>query len=294
MLLPKFEFHEPKTTAEACEIMAGLGHAARPMAGGTDLMVNMKKGEVSPEHVVSVSGIRELKHMEAAGKVFKIGAGVTVSELAGSDEINQRLGALSAGARALGSPLIRNLATIGGNLGSARPAADLPPSLLAYGARVVLASDSGNRKTDLSDFFIGPGLTELQPQELLTEIHVDLPGPGAGAGYINLGTRKAQDCNMVNVGSYLSLDADGRTVSSARVIMGCVGPTHLSSPSAQKVLVGETVSPDLFERAGRAAMGDARPIDDFRGSAEYKQDMVGVLVQRTLEMALKEARDGNS
>jgi len=291
MLLPRFEFHEPKTLDEACQIMAAFGVKAKLIAGGTDLMVNMKKKLVTPSHVVSIGRLEELKTTENADTVVKIGACFTVADLAESAAINQTLSALGAGARALGTPLVRNLATIGGNLGSARPAADLPPSLMAYGARVVLASSKGKREVALDGFFVGPGFTEIQPDEILSEVHVNRPPAGAGAGYVNLGIRKAQDCNLVNVASFLALDSDGKTIKDARIVMGCVGPTPLLSPEAEKLLIGEKPSPSLFEKASLAAMGDSCPIDDFRGCGEYKRDMIGVLTRRTLAIALDEAQN---
>lgn len=291
MLLPRFEFHEPKTLDEACQIMAAFGVKAKLIAGGTDLMVNMKKKLATPSHVVSIGRLEELKATENAGTVVKIGACFTVADLAESAAINQTLGALGAGARALGTPLVRNLATIGGNLGSARPAADLPPSLMAYGARVVLASSKGKREVALDRFFVGPGFTEIQPDEILSEVHVNRPPAGSGAGYVNLGIRKAQDCNLVNVASFLALDSDGKTIKDARIVMGCVGPTPLLSPEAEKLLIGEKPSPSLFEKASLAAMGDSCPIDDFRGCGEYKRDMIGVLTRRTLAIALNEAQN---
>lgn len=289
MLLPKFDFHEPKTLEEACQIMAEFGQKAKLIAGGTDLMVNMKKKLLSPDHLVSLSRIEELKNTESSGNVLKIGACFTVAELAGSEMISQKVSALGAGARALGSPLIRNLATIGGNIGTARPAADLPPSLMACGTNLVLKKSTGQRTVALDDFLKGPGLTAAEPDEILTEIHVDVPPPGAGAGYINIGIRKAQDCNLVNVGSFLSLGSDG-VIEKARIVMGCVGPVHLRAPSAEKLLVDEKPGDALFAKAGDAAMEDCTPIDDFRGSAEYKKAMVGVLTKRTLGIAYEEAK----
>ncbi|MDM8526232.1 xanthine dehydrogenase family protein subunit M [Desulfococcaceae bacterium HSG8] len=288
MLLPKFDFHEPSTIAEACQIMAEYGQKARLIAGGTDLMVNMKKKVLSPEHLVSLARIDELKNADSSGDVVKIGACFTVAELAESEMIRNKLGALNTGARALGSPLIRNLATIGGNIGTARPAADLPPSLMVYDAKVVLKNSSGERSVSLNDFFKGPGLTEIQPDEILTEIIVDRSLPHSGAGYINLGIRKAQDCNLVNVASFIALDAPDGVIQTARVVMGCVGPVHLRATSAEKILIGEKPSDSLFAKAGDAAMGDCTPIDDFRGSAKYKKAMVGVLTKRTLGIAYKE------
>lgn len=288
MRLPKFDFHEPKTLEEACQIMAALGKKAKPVAGGTDLIVNMKKKILSPEHLVSISRVEALKHLDIANGQIRIGACVTVAELAESRGIGQKLSALASGAQNLGSPLIRNLATIGGNLGSARPAADLPPSLIAYGAKVILKHRTGERTIPLETFFMGPGLTDIQPDELLTEIQVDAPSPLAGAGYLNLGVRKAQDCNLVNVASFIQLDQNGAIICDARIVMGCVGPTPLRAPSAEKMLVGEKPVESLFEKAGEAAMQDCRPIDDFRGTSAYKRAMVGVLTKRTLGAAYQE------
>ena len=291
MLLPHFEFHEPPTIDDACRLMAQLGTKAKLIAGGTDLMVNMKRHIVAPEHVVSLARIDALKQCRQENGCCRIGACVTVAELAEAESIKQSLGALCQGAKSLGTPLVRNLATIGGNLGSARPAADLPPSLMAYGAEVILKSVSTERTVSMDRFFVGPGLTENKPDEVLCEIRVDIPPPGSGAGYINLGIRKAQDCNLVNVAAFLALDADGKTIDAARIVMGCVGPTHLRAPTAEKMLIGGKADEALFRKAAEAAMGDCHPIDDFRGPAAYKQAMVGVLTRRTLAMALKEARD---
>jgi len=289
MLLPKFDFHEPATVAEACQIMAEYGAKAKVIAGGTDLMVNMKKKLVSPEQLVSVSRIEELKKLDSSGNMLKIGSCFTVADIAASEVIGKKWKALCAGAKALGSPLIRNLATIGGNLGSARPAADLPPSLMVYGAKVVLKKKSGERVISMDKFFRGPGLTEITPDEILTEIQIDAPPAYSGAGYINLGIRQAQDCNLVNVASFITLDGPGGAIKTARIVMGCVGPTHLRAPSAEKALVGEKPTDALFAKAGDAAMKDCSPINDFRGSAEYKKAMVGVLTKRTLGIAYKEA-----
>ena len=288
MLLPKFDFHEPTTLKEACQILAEYGTKARLIAGGTDLMVNMKKKILSPKQVVSISRIPELKKLDASGDIIRIGACFTVAELSSSDVIQKRLSALGEGAKNLGTPLIRNLATIGGNLGSARPAADLPPSLMAYGAKVVLNCLSGERTVSLDKFFLGPGFTAAKPDEVLTEIQIPAPKLRSGAGYINIGIRKGQDCNIVNVASFIELDQDG-IIQKARIVMGCVGPTPLRAGSAEKILIGQKPEGDLFSRAGAAASSDSTPIDDLRGSASYKRDMAGVLTRRTLDIAFHEA-----
>lgn len=290
MLLPRFDFHEPTTIEEACQIMAELGDSAKLLAGGTDLIVNMKKRILSPEHVVSLSRINDLKIVESSDGLLKIRACVTVSDLAESEEIRGTFSALGTGAASLGSPLIRNLATIAGNLVSARPAADLPPPLMAYDAKAVLITASGERAVALEDLFKGPGGTVIEPDEILKEIVVEKPRDYSGAGYIKLGVREALEISLVNVAAFVSLDDSEGTIQSARVVLGAVAPTPIRALSAEKVLLGERPGEALFVRAGEAAAQDSRPVDDFRAGAEYRRAMVEVLTKRTLDLALNEAR----
>lgn len=290
MLLPRFDFNEPATIEEACQIMSELGKEAKPLAGGTDLIVNMKKKILSPAHLVSLSRMEDLRQMVLSNGGIRIGAGMTVSELAESNEIENQLKALSTGARGLGSPLIRNLATIGGNLVSARPAADLPPPLMAYGAEVLIKSQSGERSILLEDLFLGPGETVIEPHEILTEIHMNKPLPRSGAAYFKLGVREALEISLVNVAAFISLD-DVDSIKEARIILGSVAPTPIRSESAEKVLLGEKPTEELFTQAGKEAAKESRPIDDFRASAAYKKAMVEVLTSRTLNMALREAKE---
>ncbi|MBW2093854.1 MAG: xanthine dehydrogenase family protein subunit M [Deltaproteobacteria bacterium] len=290
MLLPTFDYYEPSSLKEACEVMTELGSRARLLAGGTDLIVNMKKKIISPEHVVALGRLEALKKTDATNGTVKIGALMTAAEIAESAALGQQFSALRQAASSLGSPLIRNLATIAGNLVSARPAADLPPSLMAYGARLIIKKKDGERKILLEDFIKGPGDTELAPEEILAEIEIDRAPGYSGASYIKLGTRKALEISLVNVASFITLEAPDGVITSARIVMGAVGPTPLRAPSAEKILVGEKPSVRLFERAGRAAAEESRPIDDFRGSAQYRRDMVDVLTRRALAAALQEAR----
>jgi carbon-monoxide dehydrogenase medium subunit len=289
MRLPRFDFHEPASIGEACEILATYGPKAKLMAGGTDLMVNMKKKMLTPDHIVSLSKITALQGMtEKDGRIL-IGARFTAAELSADPQVKKRLAALRAGATALGSPLIRNRATIGGNIVSARPAADLPPALIAYKATLILESSQGRREIPLERFFKGPGWTELQPQEMLTHISVPIPRDGEGAGYINLGVRKSCDCNIVNLAASIALASEDGSIKEARIVMGSVGPTPLRARSAEAVLKGRKPDSDLFRKAGEAARQDCTPIDDFRGGASYRNAMVGVLTRRTLAIAHQQA-----
>jgi CO/xanthine dehydrogenase FAD-binding subunit len=290
MLLPKFDYHEPTTLNEACEIMAEFREKARPIAGGTDLIVNMKKGVVSPENVVSLRRIPELNRVNWSDELIGIGACTKVSQVTRSEEMSSAFFALVQGARGLGSPLIRNLATIGGNLVSARPAADLPPPLMAYDGRVILKSVSGERKVCLQHFFLGPGKTLMEPEEIVTEIIIERPPPRSGAVYWKLGFRRALEISIASVASFISLETQGERIELARIVLGAVALTPIRAISAERLLIEEKPTKSLFTRAGEAATGESKPITDIRGSAEYRKAMVAVLTERTLKMAFEKAR----
>jgi carbon-monoxide dehydrogenase medium subunit len=289
MLLPRFEYHEPKKMTEACRLMVELGPKVKALAGGTDLVVNMKKGSVKPEYIVSLAGLAELAAKKRDRKVVRIGSCVTIADIASDPFVRAALPALSEGAENLGSPLVRNLATIGGNLVTARPAADMPPPLMVLGASVILQKKGGRREIPLDGFFKGPGTTAIEQGELLREILIRIPSPFSGSSYIKLGIRRALEISLVSVASFVSLESAGGPIKEARIAMGAVGPTPLRAPSAEQILLGERPSPALFEKAAEAASRDARPIDDFRGSADYRREMVRILTRRSLETALKRA-----
>lgn len=287
MLLPRFEYHDPRDLDEACSLMGELGKEARPLAGGTDLLVNMKKRLISPEHLVSLGRIEDLHTMGSSNGGYRIGACMTASELARASDIEKHFPALHEGASRLGSPLIRNLATVSGNLISARPAADLPPPLMVYGARVMLRSAAGPRSIPLDEFFKGPGETTAEPSDILESVQLDTPPARSGAAYLKLGVRQTLEISIVNAAAFLALDGD--RIQSARVVLGAVAPTPMRAPSAEKALTGQKPSAEVFARAAQEAARDARPIDDFRASADYRRHMVIVLTRRALETALERA-----
>ncbi len=291
MLLPRFEFHEPITVEEACRMVGELGEKAKTLAGGTDLFVNMKKKLLTPEHLVSLDRVELLAQLGPSNGTLRIGACVKASEIAESDVVKGDFPALAEGASKLGSPLIRNLATIGGNLVSARPAADFPPSLIAYGAKAVLKSSDGERTVALADFIQAPGRTVITSSEILEAIVLSKPEAYSGSAYLKLGIREALEISLVNVAVTITLDGADGPIKAARVVMGSVGPTPLLAPSAEKTLLGEKPSDALFLAAGAAAAMDSRPIDDFRASADYKRAMVKELTRRALAKAYDRARN---
>jgi CO/xanthine dehydrogenase FAD-binding subunit len=290
MLLPKFCYHEPGTLNEATDLMIEFGEDASILAGGTDLLVNMKRGKVSPGHVVCLSRIQALKKVEKYQGTLTIGACLTVADLRDVAHVGADFKGLYEAAGSLGSPLIRNLATAGGNLVTARPAADLPPPLIAYGADIKLTKENEERTLPLEEFFKGPGETAIEPGELLCCIILKEPPLYSGGGYEKLGIRRSLEISIVNVATFLALDGPSGAINEARIVLGAVAPRPVRSPSAEDALIGREPDERLFQEAGQKAAEDARPIDDFRGSAEYRREMVKVLTKRTLRRAYEEAK----
>jgi carbon-monoxide dehydrogenase medium subunit len=161
---------------------------------------------------------------------------------------------------------------------------------MAYGASIVLKKDRGERIIPLEGFFKGPGQTTIEPKELLCGIVLKEPPPYSGGGYVKLGVRKALEISLVNVAAFMALDGPNGPIKEARIVLGAVAPMPMRSPSAEAVLMGERPDDTLFEKAGNAASKDAKPIDDFRGSAEYRREMVKVLTRRALKQAYEEAK----
>ncbi|MBI4776460.1 MAG: xanthine dehydrogenase family protein subunit M [Deltaproteobacteria bacterium] len=291
MLLPAFEYHRPTGLAEAFEVLDHYAGKARVLAGGTDLLVNMKRKTVAPKQLVGLERVAELLGVRAGNGRIEIGARETAARLAGAGGIARDLGVLAMAAAKLGSPQVRNLATIGGNLCTARPAADMPLPLLVLDARVVLAGSAGEREVGLDAFFAGPGQTVAQPKEILTKVVIDRAEPGTGGGFVKLGLRRTLEIALVNAAALLTLDVDGKTIKKARVALGAVAPTPIRAPEAERVLLGKVASDELFAHAGEAAKQDARPITDHRGSATFRLEMVSVLTRRALHQAWENARE---
>ncbi|OPY80950.1 MAG: Carbon monoxide dehydrogenase medium chain [Syntrophorhabdus sp. PtaU1.Bin058] len=287
LLLPRFDYHEPEDMKSAFALMSGLKTNAKIIAGGTDLLVNMKKGLISPKYLISLAKMKELFVLEPRKKGMAIGSHVIISDLAESDVLWKNFPVIAKAASVLGSPLIRNRATIGGNIVTARPAADLPPALMAVGAKIELKSKKGKREVNIDEFFLGPGKTVIRPDEILTKIIVGELPPFTGSDYIKLGHRKALEIAIVAVASRITFDKPQGVIRNARIILSAVAPQAIHAVSAEKILINEKPTEKLIERAATLAMQDCRPITDIRGGAEYRKEIVKVLVKRTLLSAVK-------
>ncbi|MBM3298475.1 MAG: xanthine dehydrogenase family protein subunit M [Deltaproteobacteria bacterium] len=291
MLLPKFEYHEPTTLQEALNLLSELGGNAKVLAGGTDLLVRMKQKIDRPSHVISIARVPDLDAVIPRNRHgVTIGGGVTAARLARDELINDRFLPLALAAGRLGAPMIRNRATIGGNLVNARPAADLPPPCMVLNASLKLKSSTGEREVPVVAFFRGPGESAIEPNELLVSINIETPPPWSGGSYIKLGARKTLEISMVNVATLLTLQSPDGPIVDARIALGAVAPTPIRALAAEELLIGQMPSDELFQRAGETGVGVCSPITDHRGTMEYRCMMIEVLVKRSLKQSLERAR----
>ena len=267
-----------------------FGETTALLAGGTDLLVKMKNRELQPQNIVSLAELEEIKQINVTGNKISIGACCTISQLAESAVIRSTYLALSSAAESLGSPAVRNLGTIGGNIATASPAADLPPALTAYGAKARLKRKDQERFLPLEKIFCGPGATRIGKDEILADLHLENPSERSGAGFFKLGHRKALQCSIINGACYLAINTQSGEIETARVVLGAVAPTLVRASTTENLLLGEKPGEKLFLEASREAVRDCSPIDDLRGSAEYRRDMIQVLTGRILYTALEEIR----
>ena len=283
----RFELALPDTL-EACQQALADGPDVKMVAGGTDLLPQMKNGLVKPRRVVDLSALPELKVLEVrADGGLRVGAGVSARALELARPVRDSFASLAESASLVGSFQIRYLATLGGNLANAAPSADMAPPLLALDAELLIAGPRGQRRVPVAEFFLGVRRTQLEPDEVLVEITIPAPGPGSGGTYVRHTPRRELDIAVVGVASQLTL-RDGRCVK-ARIALAAVAPVPLRATAAEERLVGEAVTPTLIEEAAQLAVAAASPISDQRGSAEFRQHLVRVLTRRTLTTALERA-----
>jgi carbon-monoxide dehydrogenase medium subunit len=281
----RFELALPDTL-EACQQALADGPDVKLVAGGTDLLPQMKNGVVHARRVVDLSALPELRVLERRSDgALRVGAGVVARTLELAATVRDGFVALGESASMVGSLQIRHLATLGGNLANAAPSADMAPPLLALDAEAVIAGPRGQRRVPIADFFLGVRHTQLAPDELLLELVIPAPESGSGGTYVRHTPRRELDIAVVGVASQLTL-RDGSCVK-ARIALGAVAPVPVRATAAEARLEGEVVSPALIEEAANLAVSAASPISDQRGSAEFRRHLVRVLTRRTLTTALE-------
>lgn len=284
-----FTYLEPASVDEALTLLAAHGPQARLLAGGTDLMVLLRRHKIAPTCLIDVGRLPGLNTLATASGEIVIGAGVCHRQIEASPLFRGALRALPEACATVGSVQIRNVATVAGNLCNASPAADTPPVLLTFGARVRLASAAGVRELPLEEFFLGYRSTALQAGELLTEIRLPAPPPRTGSRFEKLGRRRAMEISIACVAATVTLAADDR-LSSVRIGLGSVAPTSLRARQAEALLQGQRLSDELLAAAGGAAAAECAPIDDLRATGEYRRLVVATLVERAVASAARRAR----
>lgn len=271
------------------DAVSALAAGARPVAGGTDLVVGARQGKAPlPEKLVALHRLEELSHLTEEDGGLRIGALVTHRALVDSSVVRSRLTALADAAAIVGSHATRAFGTIGGNLMNASPAMETGGPLLCLGATVVLRSASGSRELGIDDLLAGPGQTTASPGELLSEVRVPLPAEsGSGSSYVRLEYRRAMEIAVVGATAVVRLDGD--RVVDARVAITALSPTIRRVPDAESALIGGDGGADHVAAAARAVAAATEPISDVRASAEYRNAMAEVMGRRAIEVAIRRA-----
>jgi carbon-monoxide dehydrogenase medium subunit len=285
-----FEFAKPNTAAEAVALLKKHAPHAKPLAGGTDLLVEIKHDAHLPHMLVDVSRIEELRRIELNDDGLHIGASVTHTEIMTHDLVKQYAPVLIDAAHTIGAVQTRNLGTLAGNLVTCVPSMDSGPALLALEAEIVIAGPGGSRQIPLDEFFVGPRKTCLEPEELVLDIIVPKRNLSKPIEFIKFGLRKGQALALVNVAAATWLGDKADTFKAPCIALGAVAPVVMRAGEAEKYLEGRKISEDAMAEAGRIAAKQAKPISDFRASAEYRLDLIEVLTRRALSAAVDIAR----
>jgi carbon-monoxide dehydrogenase medium subunit len=289
----RFDLLLPSHVDDCLKLLSERGPETKLLAGGTDLLPQLKNGLLKPARVIDLSGVTRLRTLDTGiGRGLRIGAAVTARELERHPMLHARYPALAESGALVGSVQVRNLATLGGNLCNAAPSADMAPPLLALDAEAIIAGPQGERRVPIASFFLGVRQTVLGPDELLVELVVPDPGPRSGGTYVRHTPRRELDIAVVGVASQLTLS--NGVCARARIALASVAPTPVRAEAAERSLEGEPVTPERIARAADLAVEAARPISDQRGSAEFRRHLVRVLTRRTLTTALARAIHGSA
>jgi carbon-monoxide dehydrogenase medium subunit len=281
----RFEYLEPESIEEALAMLSRYQGKSKIIAGGTDLMLQMRNKAIRPEYVVDITRIPGLDYITFRDQQgLRLGALTTIRVLETSVELQKKFPVLSQAASQLGSVAIRNVATVGGNLCNALPSAETSQALLALSAQVRVVGPRGERTVPLEGFFTGVGKTVLQPDEVLLEILVPEPAPYTAGIYIKHSPRGPIDLAIVNITVLMTMEPDHKVCRDAKIVLGAVSPTPLRARKAENVLKGKRVDVTLIDRTAQVASDEAHPRHgSIRGSFEYKKEMVRVLTGRAIK-----------
>ncbi len=290
MIPAAFEYQAAKDLAHAVQLLASAGGEAKVLAGGQSLIPLMKFRLAQPSVLVDLNRVDGLAYVRESDGELRIGALTREFELEASELLRERYPVIADTAAVVADPLVRNLATVGGNVAHADPANDHPATLLALRASLAVRGPRGERVVPIDAFLIDTFITALAPDEILTEIRIPKPQPRSGGAYLKL-ERKVGDFAIVGVAVQLSLDSRG-AVSSAGIGLTNVGPTAIRALRAEAALRGRAPDERTISAAAAEAAAEAKPASDLRGPADYKRDVVRVLTARALRRAVARAQGG--
>jgi len=268
---------------EVLSILTKYGEKVKVLAGGTDLVPLMREKSLKPQYVVNIGNLDSYKSIHADRKAgLRIGALTTIRKIETSSILKTEYKMIPQAAAQLASIPIRNVATIGGNLCNASPAADMAPILMALSARVKLVSTAGERLVALTDFFTGPADTVRKPDELMTEVQIAQLPPNTHGAYLKCSIKGGQELALVGVAVVITLDSGGKTCNDVKIALGAVAPTPIRAHKAEATIKGKALNSELIREAAQVASREANPIDDIRGSAEYRKEMLKVFTRDAL------------
>ena len=286
-----FEYVSPASVEEAVTLLSGMNGEARPLAGGTDLLVQLRAERFRLGRVVDVKAIPELNEVRLSlADGLTLGAAVPCYRIYEDAAIKAAYPALVDSVSILGGIGIQGRATVGGNLCNASPSGDSIPSLIVLGARCNIAGPDGRRQVSAEDFCLAPGQSRLEPGELLVSLHFPPPQPRSGSYYLRFIPRNEMDIAVVGAGAWLVLGDDGETITDARLALAAVAPTPLYVEAARGVLVGTRGEDEAIDKAAEAAREAVRPITDMRGSEAQRRHLARILTRRALRGALRRAK----
>ncbi len=289
-----FTFVTAQSLSEAVSVLASAGPTGRPLAGGTDILVQMREGRRVIDTLVDVKKIPEVNVLSySPGAGLRLGAAVPCYRIYEDPHVQRYYPALVDCTSLVGSIGIQGRATVGGNLCTSSPAADTIPALIALGATCRIVGPHGERSVPVEQFCTGPGRNQLQTGELLVEVNIPEPAPHSGAYSLRFIPRNEMDIAVVNAAAQIQLDSSGERILTGRVAIGAVAPTPLFIEEAQALLKSAPPSEETYERVAQAAQRAAVPISDMRGTKEQRYHLVGVLVKRALRGAVERARSNS-
>lgn len=286
-----FRYVPAATIAEAVATLSQHGERARCLAGGTDVLVQLRAGRFEFDALVDVKGIPETNELTVDGSGLTIGAAVPCCRVYEDQTIAASYPGIVDGASIIGGIQIQSRGTLGGNLCNAAPSADGICPLIVHSAVAEIVGPNGTRGLPVDEVCSGPGRTVLASDELLVRIQVPKPAAGFGAAYERFIPRNEMDIAIVGVASSVMLDASGERIESARIALAAVGPTPIFATQASAGLAGQPADAESFAAAGETAAGEASPINDMRGTVEQRRELVRVLTRRTLQRAVERARE---